>query len=514
MATKKSSKKAVKKVGRRIASPLPARAAVAARRKKVIRKKKPPVLNVKQVSQLFPLVVNLKQPKTFSLQHPKHRQRKTTISYKGWEAFLPPEPAVPNGFKLFGGVPFKIVKKQAIVPSFQLLPRNIFDRRPWARNDWRNWGTFIPTIDPCKAIPEKTSSVEIQVLARTRMGRVSGDCARVYTVNNQGQGCVVNVLTETVDANFTVTPNPSPNPPYPAGLTPVVHPFTLGGINHKYKRLYVPSSFTSPSRSLSLTGFYVAVVDVDPTSATYLDTISWIDCGWIPEEIDFTSDNETGVIANYMQGTATIFRVSDGAILAAEVDGFPGAAAGPGEALSRSVAVGNVPGRGNKAFLTLSDKTPNPTSPGLAMINLDSPSYTRTNIALPGGTLGVCMTRDHRRVLTINASGTMHVVKVDQATPSIERTINLPASTSNRRYWAGLAVRTTGTLAFVCTGDPDSDSTPDALVQVNYMTGTNFESFPGLAAGTWTIDIEPLGLTKKPHLFVTSSSGKVTIVPC
>ena len=473
---------------------------------KVVKK---PTLRVKEVETLFTGEAKFSRHTIFEISHPKHKRRKAVINYKGWEAFLPPEAAAPKGFRLIGGIPYKVERGKIILPDIRRLPRNFFDIRPWLRDDWRFWKDFFPTVDPCTAVASKTGRVEIPVATRTRMGRVSGDCARVYTVTNQGTGCVVNVVTETVDAGFTVTPNPSPNPPYPAGVAPLVHPFMLGGINHKYKRLYVPSSFVTSGRNGAHGGFYVAVVDVDPASATYLDTIAWIDCGWIPEEVAFTTDNETGVIANYMQGTATIFKASDGAILAAEVDGFPGAGAGGGGAFSRSVAVGNVPGRGNKAFLTLSNNT---TYPGLAMFDLDSPSFARTNIALPGGALGVAMTPDHRRVLTVNFGGTMHVVKVDQATPTIERTINLPSA--GKSYWAGIAVRPSGNLAFLTTGEPDSDTTPDSMVQVNYMTGTKPEIPSGLAPGTWTIDIKSLGSEKKPHLFVTSSSGMLTIIPC
>lgn len=426
-----------------------------------------------------------------------------------------PKPApLPDSFVAIGGVPIKKAK----VPQVADL-RRIADLRlprPWRLPDWRRWCHLIKTINPCLAVPAKTSKVEIPVLPLTRMCQMSHDCARVQTVNDSGQGCVVNVITEAVEASFTVAANPSPNPPYPPGLPGpvVVPPFAKGGINHKYHRLYVPASFYTQVRDVEFGVFYIAVVDIDPLSATYLDTIAWIDCGWIPEQVSFTPDGETGVIANCMQGTATIFRASDGAILAAEVDGFPGAGAGAGGAFARSVAVAEVPGKGNRAFLTLTDQTP---SKGVAVIDLDSAGFPRTNFTHPsfGFVDGVAMTPEQDRILLVDAPN-MHVVRVDGPAPVLETSIGLPTG-GGQAYLGGIGVRPPGNLAFLATGNANSSSPTQgtALAQVGYSgAGYSFEAFAGLASQTWHVDLVSFGNPLKPHIICCSLSGMLTIIPC
>ena len=180
------------------------------------------------------------------------------------------------------------------------------------------------------AIAAKQSTVTIPVSGTQRICKVSADGARIFTVNSSGAGSVVNSLTERVDETFQVAVHPSPAQPFPSDLlsSPIVSPFARGGINHKYKRLYVPASFLSEQRTPDLNGLFIAVVDIDPGSVDYLKTIAWIDCGRLPEEIGFSADEEIGVIANYHQGTATFFKAGDHSILAAEVEGFDGAASG------------------------------------------------------------------------------------------------------------------------------------------------------------------------------------------
>lgn len=451
-------------------------------------------------------------PTVFALTHPRRPQRKSKVRFTGAEAFLPPRPILPKGFVDLGGLLVKVTRKGPVVPDLTRLKPWV-TLYPWHRIDWERWRDIVVRINPCTAVPAKSGRVEIAVDPLTNMCRVSKDCTRVYTVSDRGVGCVVNVITETIDAGFTVQPNPSPSPPHPSGITPLVHPFTKGGINHKYQRLYVPASFYSPVRDGALGGFYVAVVDINPLSPSYLSTVGWIDCGWIPEEIAFSTDEEIGVIANYMQGTATLFQASNGQILGAkERDGFPGAAAGGGGAFARSVRCATVPGVGNRAYMTLTNNTGHP---GLAVFNLDSsPAFPRTNIALSGFVDGVAMSPDQRRVLALTNSSLL-VVKVDVNPPVLERTIALPTS-SGQAYFGGLAVRPSGDLVFLATGNPNSTSASQgtSLTQVNWMTGTTLELPNGLAAQTWGVEIHSFGNPLKPHIFACSRSGKLTIIPC
>lgn len=451
---------------------------------------------------------------TIALRHPARPDAKAIkVKHREDFAFLPKPKPLPDGFIDIGGIPVK-KGKVPLVPDLRRLD-DLRLRRPWRRPDWINWCRLVKTINPCLGVPAKTATVKIPVLPLTRMCRTSGDCARIYSVNDSGDGCVVNVITESVEASFTVQPNPSPNPPYPAGLpgAAVVHPFAKGGINHKYKRLYVPASFYTEVRDVDFGGFYVAVVDIDPESASYLDTVAWIDCGWIPEEVSFTADGEIGVIANYMQGTATIFQASTGAILAAEVDGFAGAAAGAGGALSRSVRIANVPGRGNRAFLTLTNEAP---SAGVAIIDLDAPGFPRTNFTHPsfGFIDGVGITPEQDRILLVQSSS-LHVVRVDGAAPVLESTIALPTG-GGQSYFGGIGVRPSGNLAFVATGSANSTSPTQgtALALVNYATNTSFEAFPGLASQTWHVDLVEFGNPLKPHIICCSLSGELAIIPC
>lgn len=451
-------------------------------------------------------------PQEILIRKPATRRKAKKGTFTGHEAFLPPQPALPKGLFEIGGIPVKRGKTRLVWPDIEKIRRAtvLF---PWLRTDWLRWHDFVTLLNPCRSVPAKTSVVKIPTHALTNMVRVSKDCALVYTVADDGVGCVVNVITEQIDAAFTVATNPSPTPAHPGGITPLVHPFTKGGINHKYKRLYVPASFYSTARVMANGGFYVAVVDIDPTSANYLDTIDWIDCGWIPEEVSFSDDEETGVIANYMQGTATFFTASNGQVIGAkERGGFNGAVNDPGEAYARSVRCGNIPGIGNRAFMTLTDKTP---KPGIAVFDLDNaPNFARTNIDLSGFVDGVALTPDRRRLLALT-SASLLVVKIDVAAPFVERTIPLPAG-ANQSYFGGIAVRPTGDLAFVATGNANSTSSTQgtSLTQVNWMTGTTLEVPGGLASQTWGLEIHSFGSNLKPHIFVCSRSGELAIIPC
>lgn len=429
-------------------------------------------------------------------------------------AFRPPDPKLPAGFVNVGGIPIKIENKRVEVPRIRDI-RDLVLPRPWTRIDWRKWITFLPTVNPCTLVPSKPARVDISVAPLTRMCQASNDCARIFTVNDSGQGCVINVVTELVEAGFTVQPNPSPNPPYPGDLpaSPVVHPFAKGGVNHKYKRLYVPASFYTQVRNADWGGFYVAVVDIDPTSATYLDTVSWIDCEWIPEEVYFTADGETGVIANYMQGTATIFRASDGVVLDSSVDCFPGAGAGGGGPFARSVRTANVPGKGNRAFVTLTTSTP---SPGVAIIDLDNPAFPVTNFtnAAFGFITGVGITPEQDRILLVQSSE-LHVVRVDGASPNLEQTIALPTA-DGQSYWGGIGVRPSGNMAFAATGSANSSSPTQGttLAQVGYDAPYAFDMPTNLAPQAWNVLLVEFGNPLKPHIITCSLSGEVSIIPC
>ena len=363
------------------------------------------------------------------------------------------------------------------------------------------------------AIPAKQSTVTIPVSGAQRMCKVSADGARIFVVNSSGTGSVVNSLTERVAKTFQVAIHPNPAQPYPTNLpAPIVSPFARGGINHKHKRLYVPASFYTEARDVNFAGFFVAVVDIDPGSGDYLKTIAWIDCGWLREEIGFSPDEETGVIANYFQGTVTIFKAADHSIVAAEVDGFDGAGAGPGGPCARSVRCANVPGIGNRAFLTLSVRL---ALPGCAVFDLDDPAFTRTNINDPafGFIDGIAVTPDQSRVLLVDASNnSLRVVRIDGAAPSIERSIALPGG---HAYFGAIATKGADNTCFIATGLPEPSETPSgtSLVQVNYETGAVTENPTNLQVDTWELAIAMYGTPAIPHVVSCASSGFVAISP-
>lgn len=364
------------------------------------------------------------------------------------------------------------------------------------------------------AIPAKQSIVTIPVSGTQRMCKVSVDGTRIFTINSSGTGSVVNSLTERVDKTFQVAVHPSPAEPYPTDLpsAPIVSPFARGGINHKYQRLYVPASFYNELRIPDWGGFFVAVVDINPNSGDYLKTVAWIDCGWLPEEISFSPDEETGVIANYNQGTVTIFKAADHSILAAEVDGFDDAGAGPGGPCARSVRCANVPGIGNRAFMTLSDSYP---VPGCAVFDLDDPAFTRTNITDPafGFIDGIAITPDQSRALLVDASNnSLHVVRIDGAAPSIERSIALPGG---HAYFGAIATKGADDTCFIATGQPEPSANPfgTSLVQVNYETGAVTENPTNLPANTWELAIAAYGTPAVSHVVSCASSGFVAISP-
>jgi hypothetical protein len=366
-----------------------------------------------------------------------------------------------------------------------------------------------------RAIPAKQSTVTIPVSGAQRMCKVSADGARIFVVNSSGTGSVVNSLTERVEKTFQVAIHPNPAQPYPTDLPapPIVSPFARGGINHKHKRLYVPASFYTEERNADFSGFFVAVVDIDPGSGDYLKTIAWIDCGRLPEEIGFSPDEETGVIANYFQGTVTIFKAADHSIVAAEVDGFDGAGAGPDRPCARSLRCANVPGIGNRAFFTLSDELP---LPGCAVFDLDDPAFTRTNITDPafGFIDGIAVTPpDQSRVLLVDASNnSLHVVRIDGAAPSIERSIALPGG---HAYFGAIATKGADNTCFIATGNPEPSETPfgTSLVQVNYETGAVTENPTNLPADTYELAIAMYGTPAIPHVVSCASSGFVAISP-
>lgn len=364
------------------------------------------------------------------------------------------------------------------------------------------------------AIPAKQSTVTIPVSGTQRMCKVSADGARIFAVNSSGTGSVVNSLTERVDETFQVAVHPNPTEPFPDTLPtpPIVSPFARGGINHKYKRLYVPASFLTELRNPEWNGLFVAVVDIDPNSSEYLKTIAWIECGRLPEEIGFSPDEETGVIANYNQGTVTIFKADDHSILAAELDGFDGAGAGPGGPCARSVRCANVPGIGNRAFMTLADTYP---VPGCAVFDLDDPAFTRTNITDPafGFIDGIAVTPDQSRVLLVDASNnSLRVVRVDGAAPSIERSIALPGG---HAYFGAIATKGADDTCFIATGNPEPSGAQigTSLVQVNYETGAVTENPTNLPADTWELAIAKYGTPAIPHVVSCASSGFVAISP-
>lgn len=463
----------------------------------------------------------------FKVRRPDRQEAEThRLEYQENHAFQRPQPPLPADHVEVGNIPIRTTEKGPIVPDLADLHRHV-RLRPWLGEDWERWWDIL-VGNPCLSVPGKSSRTEIPVTGEPRTVHVSDDCGRVFTVNSNGLGSVVNVVTENVDATFQVDTDPSAQH---AGVSnPVVSPFTKGGINHEHQELYVPASFYRPTRVPSNGGFYVAVVDVDPSSPTYLDTVDHVPCGWIPEEVAFTDDGATGVIANYMQGTLTIFDAANHNVLEQELDGFDGASqSDPGGAWSRSVRCADVPGVGNRAFLTLTEDTSadgTTPPPGIAIVDLDDPNHPRTNFSHDNFHFvdGVAVTPDNRQVLLVEGVGSagsgvgnqLHVVNVDTEPPTLERTISLPRD-EGQSYFGGIAVRPTGNLAFVATGtkDPSPGSNQgDDLVCVNYETGATAQLPNGLAPFTWGLEIHQFGDPLKPYLFVSSLSGKVSIVPC
>ena len=446
------------------------------------------------------------------------KKRELELDYQEPVAFPRPLPELPEGLTDLGGM---IIQREGprdlpVLPDVKVAKR--LPLFPWPAALWKFWEKLIPLLR-CLAIAPKPTRVEIPVTGSPAMVKVSRDCSRAYVVNNQGQGSVVNVVTETIDATFQVAPHPSPARPYPPGVaaSPVVSPFIKGGINHKYRRLYVPASFYVGD---SAGGFFVAVVDVNPSSSTYLDTIGWIDCGWLPEQVSFSADGEKGVIANYMEGTATIFRVSDHTPLD-EVALFPGAGVDqldpslPGTAgtFARSVVTTTLPGKGNVALATLTDTT---GFPGFAMVEMDAAGHPVTNFTRSefGFIDGIAVTPQKDKVLLVDASNRkLHVYDIVGSNFNFDKSIDLPTTGLGRVYMGGIAVRPTGNLAFLGTGRSPSVGI-GALTCVNYETGTALDLPENLANGTWDLMIKSFGLPIKPYIFVVSTSGMLTIIPC
>lgn len=446
-------------------------------------------------------------------------KREIKLDYHNAMAFQPPEPKLPKFAINLGGMVVQIPQKGnrlPILPDLDIARK--FPLRPWRPRDWIIWDGLLPLLQ-CLAIPAKATRVEIPVSGSPAMVKVARNCSRAYVVNNQGLGSVINVITENVDATFQVAPHPSPARPYPPGVAdnPIVSPFIKGGLNQKYKRLYVPASFYIGDGT---GGFYVAVVDVDPASSSYLDTIGWIDCGWLPEQVSFTNDGETGVITNYMEGTATIFRVSDHTPLD-EVELFTGAGVdqldpvlpGLNGTFARSVVTTHLPGKGNVALNTLTDDT---GFPGFSVIELDSAAHTRTNVTRPefGFIDGIAVTPQKDRVLLVDASNNqLHVYNINGNNFNFDKSIDLPSTGAGRVYMGGIAVRPTGNLAFLGTGRSQFTGI-NALTCVNYVTGTVIDLPENIENGTWDLVIRSFGIPLKPYIFVVSTSGFLTIIPC
>ena len=446
------------------------------------------------------------------------KKRIVKLDYKEAMAFPRPRPRLPKGLADLGGIVIQPRNDDElpILPDLKTAKKlPIF---PWPPAVWKFWEQLISFLR-CLAIPPKNARVEIPISGSPAMVKVSRDCSRAFVVNNQGVGSVVNVITENVDATFQVAPHPSPARPYPPSVaaSPGVSPFIKGGLNHKYKRLYVPASFYPGDFT---GGFFVAVVDVNPNSANYLNTIGWVDCGWLPEQVSFTADGETGVIANYMEGTVTIFRVSDHTPLD-EVALFPGAGvdqldpALPGTAgpFGRSVVTTTLPGKGNVALASLTDNT---GSAGFAMVELDTPGHPRTNFTRPefGFIDGIAVTPQKDRLLLVDAGNKkVHVYKIQGNNFNFDTSIGLPSTGAGRVYMGGIAVRPTGNLAFLGTGRNPSIGV-NALTCVNYGSGVALDLPENIANGTWDLVIKSFGLPIKPYIFVVSTSGLLTIIPC
>lgn len=441
------------------------------------------------------------------------KKRELNIPFNEAYAFQPPQAPIPSGFVDLGGLLVKPPKKDEVV----VLPDlEIFKQRPlrrWTVGEWRIWDN-ITRFFPCASVPAKNARVEIAVGGSPAMVKVSADCSRAYVVNNAGIGSVVNVVTEVIDSTFTVAAHPSPSQPYPPGRNASnvsLSPFIKGGINHKYQRLYVPASFYSGDGT---GGFFVSVVDVNPKSSTYLDTIDWVDCGWLPEQVSFTEDGETGVVANYMEGTVTVFRASDHAVLA-EVPLFPGAGVdsnfnGTSGTLARSVTVVKLAGFGNVALATLTNTSPNP---GFALIRLDDSSYPVTNFSEPsfGFIDGIAVSPQKDRILLVDGSNkSLQVYRIAGPYITFEKSIPL-LNFPSRNYMGGIAVRPSGNLAFVANGRGTSEG---FLTCVNYENDTAIDIPENLVARSWDVVIKSFGSPLKPHIFVASTGGALTIIPC
>ena len=176
--------------------------------------------------------------------------------------------------------------------------------------------------------------------------------------------------------------------------------------------------------------------------------------------------------------------------------------------------------------MTLTDVSP---SPGIAIFNLDDVNAPVQNFTHPSFRFidGIGIAPEQNRVLLVQGGtysdagaliepAKLHVVRVDSTAPTLERSIDLP-TTGSQSYFGGIAVRPSGNMCFIATGRAWNDGAAigTSLVQVGY-TGSIYatESFPGLPAHTWAVRIESLGTPAKPHIFVCSVSGALSIIPC
>ena len=167
--------------------------------------------------------------------------------------------------------------------------------------------------------------------------------------------------------------------------------------------------------------------------------------------------------------------------------------------------------------MTTADETP---VPGCAVFNLDDPAFTRTNITGPefGFVDGIAIAPDQTRLPLVDGGGgsvggpRLHVVRIDSASPSIERSIALPGG---HAYFGAVATKGADDICFIATGMPEPSRTPfgTSLVQVNYETGAVTENPTNLPADTWELTIAEYGTPAIPHVVSCASSGFVAISP-
>ena len=112
-------------------------------------------------------------------------------------------------------------------------------------------------------------------------------------------------------------------------------------------------------------------------------------------------------------------------------------------------------------------------------------------------------------------SSNVHIVRVDTTPPVLEKSLNLPSG-GGQAYFGGIGARPSGDMCFVATGSPGSNSPTQgtSLAMVNYGTDVVMEFPTSLASQTWGLTIESIGNPLKPHIFVHSLSGMLTIIPC